>query len=472
MEFELLETGMREISKKYLEEQKIEIFQDISALLKIKSVTTDRVENIAALEWVRKKALEMGLCAGYAVADEVILISAGLGKWVLESNSVWENIDLLKENIESSGKETIGILAHVDVVPAPGDWMYEPFGGDIEQGYIWGRGVVDDKGPLVLCLHGIKSLILEAGASPLKRNAVMIIGSREEGSWTDIEAYNKLGIKIDFGFTPDGEFPVCNGEKGYVDVIFKSKRNSDDDGYLLEGGSAANMVPDYALLRTFDVENNKYMIYESKGEAAHTAYHDKGINAIHLLSSEVKQLNLPKSVHNIVNFIYKYCGDPFGADLGIDSGEVIIGEDYFHRNVSAPTILSTTNDDFRLQMNIRTTWGYNGERILSLMKKAALEYNLEVEIIESMDPMIVKRDSQFIMTLGDIYKENTGEAHVFKLAYGASYAKAMPNIVSFGPVFPGDLDTCHEVNERVSVEQLHKAAMIYFEAIFKLCLPD
>lgn len=461
---------MKNITDEYIKADKDEILVNISQLLKIKSITKDRKKNKEALEWVMKKAQEMGLCSGYAVHNEVILISVGLGEWSNEENPIRDNIEVLKRNIDNSGKETIGILAHVDVVPALGNWKHEPFEGEIAEGQIWGRGVIDDKGPLILCLHALKALDNEAKASQIKRNALMIIGSREEDTWKDIEQYNKLGIKIDFGFTPDGEFPVCNGEKGYLDIKLKSKRTLADEGYHLEGGSAANMVPDYAVLRTYDKEANKYMVYESHGEAAHTAYHDKGINAIHLLSEEVIDLDLPPSVYNILSFIKRYCEDPFGSELGIDSGEVTIGEDYFHRNVSTPTILSTSKKNFKLQINIRTAFGYDGKSVLKQIKNAAKEYKLSAHIVQSMDATMIKRDSHFIMTLGSIYRENTGDDKMFNVAYGASYAKAMPNIVSFGPIFPGALDTCHEINERVSINQLIKAGEIYYQSIFKLCL--
>ena len=54
----------------------------------------------------------------------------------------------------------LGILVHADVVPA-GDvarWTHPPFGGELIDGAVWGRGSLDDKGPLVASLYAMAAL--------------------------------------------------------------------------------------------------------------------------------------------------------------------------------------------------------------------------------------------------------------------------------------------------------------------------
>ena len=54
--------------------------------------------------------------------------------------------------------EPFAILAHLDVVPAGSGWTHAPFGGEIENGKLYGRGAMDDKGPAVVCLYALKAL--------------------------------------------------------------------------------------------------------------------------------------------------------------------------------------------------------------------------------------------------------------------------------------------------------------------------
>jgi len=73
------------------------------------------------------------------------------------------------------------LMAHQDVVPiAPGtekDWLHEPFGGAIADGYVWGRGSWDDKGNLLAVLEALEQLVA-AGFSP--RRTVMLASGHDE----------------------------------------------------------------------------------------------------------------------------------------------------------------------------------------------------------------------------------------------------------------------------------------------------
>ncbi len=89
------------------------------------------------------------------------------------------------EVIFGDGEEEFAILAHLDVVPAGDGWTKDPFGGKIEDGKIWGRGTVDDKGPAVCCLYCLKSL-KDKGFAPRKK-IKLIVGCNEECGWGCIE---------------------------------------------------------------------------------------------------------------------------------------------------------------------------------------------------------------------------------------------------------------------------------------------
>ena len=73
------------------------------------------------------------------------------------------------------------LMAHQDVVPiAPGtegDWKAAPFGGEVKEGYVWGRGSWDDKANLIAQLEAVEKL-LEAGFQP-RRTIYLVFGADE-----------------------------------------------------------------------------------------------------------------------------------------------------------------------------------------------------------------------------------------------------------------------------------------------------
>ena len=143
----------------------------------------------------------------------------------------------------------MGIVGHLDVVPAAGNWDFDPYGGEVKDGVLYGRGTLDDKGPVIACLYAMKAL-KEAGFAP-ESTVRLILGLDEETGWSGMERYLAQVAPPDFGFTPDGDFPLINGEKG--NLIFeaarkfgKSAANKGLQLRSLKGGSAANSVPDAA----------------------------------------------------------------------------------------------------------------------------------------------------------------------------------------------------------------------------------
>ena len=99
------------------------------------------------------------------------------------------------------GEKLIGILAHLDIVPAGDGWDSDPFTMIEKDGYLYGRGVSDDKGAVVASFYAMKYL-LESGY-PLKKRIRLITGCNEESGSKCIEHYVEVKGHIDAGFTPD-----------------------------------------------------------------------------------------------------------------------------------------------------------------------------------------------------------------------------------------------------------------------------
>ena len=114
--------------------------------------------------------------------------------------------------------EAFGILGHLDTVPVGDGWTHNPY-GEISGDVIYGRGVVDDRGPMLACLYAVKSL-LDEGLIPKKRIR-FIVGCNEETGWRCIKHFNTVEKMPDTGFSPDADFPVINCEKGIATITFE-----------------------------------------------------------------------------------------------------------------------------------------------------------------------------------------------------------------------------------------------------------
>ena len=110
------------------------------------------------------------------------------------------------------GDEGIAVLSHLDVVPEGEGWAHDPYGAEIIDGRMIGRGTSDDKGPGVAALFAMKA-IMNAGI-PLRRRCRLILGCDEECGMQDLVYYDrKIGLP-ERGFSPDANFPLINTEKG------------------------------------------------------------------------------------------------------------------------------------------------------------------------------------------------------------------------------------------------------------------
>ena len=141
------------------------------------------------------------------------------------------------------GKEMVAVLGHLDVVPAGDGWTEtEPFSGEIKNGRIYGRGTMDDKGPMVAAIYALAAL-KDAGFAPSKRIR-LLFGTNEETGCGDMSWYVSHGGELPvYGFTPDGEYPIINGEKGILNGTYSRKLHQTGDYRLtkFEGGAASNI---------------------------------------------------------------------------------------------------------------------------------------------------------------------------------------------------------------------------------------
>ena len=175
------------------------------------------------------------------------IVAADEDKWVYEwfgykAFCPQDLRDAIQQNPQ--GEELVAVLAHLDVVPPGTGWTEDPFGGRIRDGRIYGRGAMDDKGPAMAALYAL--LALKESRIPLQRRVRLIFGLNEESGSRDMRYYRDHGGELpQLGFTPDGEYPVINGEKGLVNETYRCSWSQTGPLRLtlLEGGQAHNIVP-------------------------------------------------------------------------------------------------------------------------------------------------------------------------------------------------------------------------------------
>ncbi|MGL4483351.1 MAG: M20/M25/M40 family metallo-hydrolase, partial [Anaerovoracaceae bacterium] len=186
-----------------------------------------------------------------------------------------------------------------------------------------------------------------------------------------------------------------------------------------------------------------------------------GDNAIKKAAMELAKINS----NPIWEFINSKLSDDNGKAFSLDVEDFVNGN-IANKTTIAPTIIQETDTEILMTLNLRLAKEDSLGKFLSVIEKE----NIKHEVLEYMAPIYTDPETPFIQTIKEVYEDNWGEKAEFDLAYGTSYAKAMPNFVSYGPVFPGTDDTAHQANEYIMEKDFFLAMKIYLEAILKLAL--
>lgn len=351
------------------------------------------------------------------------------------------------------GEELMGILCHLDVVPAGEGWTYAPFGGTVtEDGRIYGRGAMDDKGPAMAAVYAMKD-VLESGKKLNKRVRVIFGVMEEGGEWADMDYYKEHEEIPSFGFTPDADFPAMYAEKGILmaDLLMDEAKAGFAE---IAGGDAPNMVAAWARGKLLDGSS-----FDERGTAAHGSTPEEGENAITKLMEKAADCGcyFAKVYMDKIG----WCLD--GSRCGIGLSDEASGGLTFN----AGKIFMDGNK-VRLSVDIRYPVTFAEEDVVAMLREKLTGTGLSVEVQSAMKPVYMDQNGPVISKLMEAYREVTGDDTPAQLMGGGTYARAMDNVVAFGPVFPGRELTEHKADEWIFVEDLEKAREIYRLAIEKL----
>lgn len=394
------------------------------------------------------------------------------------------NINGYAGHIEyGQGEELIGVLAHVDVVPAGEGWTYPPFGAEIHDGKIYGRGVTDDKGPAVAVLYALKALKEEG--TPVRRRIRIILGCDEESRWECMDAYFKAEPKPTMGFTPDAVFPLVFSEKGRLGLTVAGTVKNGHQGIQLlslQGGSRANVVPDQAtamikveeqkLLENIErvlgghpsvqsTPNPTGLTLKAKGIAAHASMPELGDNALGKMLMALADLELSGGTWDTIRSLAEWFGAGFDGDrLGIAAKDAESGALTMNLGV-----LDIQSDQVRLEIDIRYPRTVSGEALVEQLRQTFDPLGLKPIDTIVMPPHFVAPDHPLVQNLLDAYRQETGDQSAPIAIGGRTYATVLGTAVAFGPGFPGEPDLAHQRDEFMAINDLIRCGRIYARAL-------
>ncbi len=403
-----------------------------------------------------------------------------------------KNVDGYAGHLEfGEGEELVGVLCHLDVVPAGDGWSSDPFAAEIRDGRIYARGAIDDKGPTMAAYYAMK-IVKELGLDVSKR-VRMIFGTDEESNWRCVKHYFKHEEMPTIGFAPDADFPIIYAEKGIFDCEWKQSsvdEAGDGEGARLvsfDSGRRLNMVPDYAeavaaglpsdVEASFNsfladigltgevVESDGRFTFKLEGISVHGSKPETGKNAGLFLAEFLSAYSFEGDGGSFIRFVSEYLtSDTEGAKLEIADSDEVSGP----LTLNAGIMRYTVEEGGMIGMNLRYPVSHNFERTRGVLEEAGARFGYELKEIEHLGPHHVPEDHPLIKTLMSVYEEQTGEDGYLISIGGGTYARSLDAGVAFGALFPGEDELAHQKDEYIDIENLMKATAIYAQAIYEL----
>lgn len=434
---------------------------------------------------------------GIGVHDALIhMLGKGkeLGFEVYNDDNYAGHIEFSTENTDKSNGY-FGIVGHLDVVPVATGWETDPFEMTLKDGFLFGRGTSDDKGPVVACLYALKAL-KDEGLEP-KIPIRIVLGLDEETGESSAEHYTEGQGHPCMGFTPDANFPLVNGELGILvfDIAQKfSSKPAKNELRLtkLEAGVAHNSVPEkaravisggkanydelsdkvksYAEESGYDISSKRQgasLVIESQGMAAHGAHPELGLNAASIMFEFLGRIGFAnEELNDFISFYNEHIGfNLHGEKIGCDFSDEKSGSLIF--NVG---MVNINEEIATVTVGIRFPVTYTEEDVLSGIQQTIESGVIGIVTRSVQLPIYREPEDEMVVAYMEAYKEISGEASAEPMVIGGgTYAKMFDNILAFGGQFPDDEDTMHQANEKLSIESFMKMAHIYAKAIHSLC---
>ena len=322
--------------------------------------------------------------------EEVLKIATELG---FHTKNIDDKIGYAEYGENRADGAYYGVFGHVDVMPLGEGWNSPPLSLTLREGKLFGRGTLDNKGPILSNLYAL--YVLKENGVTFDRPVRIVFGTNEETGFGCVKHYLTKEIPPTFGWTPDCKWPVVYGERGRLKVRVS--------------------LPESRVVDLYDFANCKLLHTNHRGEELGIAYHDEDFGMMQLR------------------------GETFGIEEN---------QHYVEWTMCYPA--SCTKSDLLNQITMH------------LPEKATLE------VISHWAPVLYDKSSKYVQALQQVYTDVTKSDSIPVTTTGGTYAKIIPNIIAYGPSFPGQRDIAHLPNEWIGVKDLETDTIIYGLALLAL----
>ncbi len=456
----------------YLERQMEAMQRALAALVEIPSYRTQAEEGApygkgpaAALREGMRLAQVLGLCT--RLVDGVML-EADLGE---------------------GAEPGLGILCHLDVVPEGTGWTVPPYALTRREGKLYGRGTIDDKGPAVAALFALGAI--RALQIPLAAPVRLLLGSDEENGSSDLALYRATQKMPPMLFTPDGDYPIINIEKGMLRASFCAAYRQEGARRILwlRAGKAANAVPGQAeacfsgvsleeakraaqalpkgITITFREERDGLVLL-AEGHGAHASTPEQGENALTglirllcILPGLEEDGLLPLLEELALLFPH---GETDGRSAGLACQEAESGA-----LTLAFSVLQCRDGALEGMVDIRFPLCETLSGVTGKLSQALAAHGFNLHQTMGSEPHKVAEESPFVQTLLKVYTQQTRLPGYCTAIGGGTYVHGIPGGVAFGAMFPGEDNHMHGADEFITEENLLRNAKIIAHAVLALC---
>lgn len=449
----------------WLREHESELLEDVREMIRIPSVEGAPAEN-APFGVECRRALDLALARSAAYGFRTTDLEGYIGYAEC-----------------GQGERLILVLGHLDVVPVGPGWHYDPFGAEIADGYLYGRGSTDDKGPAVAALHAARAV--KECFPELNARIRVAFGCNEESGFRCVQRYVKTEEAPTYGIAPDAMWPLCHAEKGISNITLSGPLPGGE--FALEsmtGGQRPNIVIEKceavvhvapsirpaveAKLAEMWDRNVQYewdgdvLRLHAVGKAAHGASPHLGDSAAARLFRALMEICPTENASWFEAMLETT--QISGAGLGISGYD-----DVSHELTCNLGVVSTDNGRIKLLYNVRypVTWAFEELRSRLDRRVLAMGRGLVVEAMTDSKPLYFPLDHPLVKTVCDVVREETGDTTPPGTMGGGTYARAVPNTVAIGTSWAGD-GKAHETDERIKVEHLFRASRIYAHILYRL----